>query len=160
DDDGRPIYLQGYLLDVTAEREALEQLRELALYDPLTGLANRMFFHEQLQHLVALRKTPEHQTALLFVDLNDFKTINDHWGHDVGDRVLAALGTRIQHGLRAGDLAARLGGDEFAVVLPDISDPREAVRVAERLIDTIRTPVELDGRLLSVIASVGISVGD
>ena len=159
DDDEQPLYLQGYLLDITSEREALEQLRQLALYDPLTGLANRMFFHEQLQHLVSIRKSPEHQTALLFVDLNDFKTVNDHWGHDVGDRVLAALGVRIQECLRAGDLAARLGGDEFAVVLPTISEAREAVRVAERLLDAIRTPVEFDGRLLSVIASIGISVG-
>jgi diguanylate cyclase (GGDEF)-like protein/PAS domain S-box-containing protein len=160
DDDGRPLYLQGYLLDITSEREALEQLRQLALYDPLTGLANRMFFHEQLEHVVSIRKSPEHTSALLFIDLNDFKTVNDHWGHDVGDRVLAALGVRVQECLRTGDLAARLGGDEFAVVLPAISEAPEAVRVAERLLDAIRTPVELDGRLLSVTASVGISVGE
>jgi len=160
DDEGQPLYLQGYLLDITSEREALEQLRQLALYDPLTGLANRMFFHEQLQHVVSIRKSPELRSALLFIDLNEFKTVNDHWGHDVGDRVLAALGLRIQECLRTGDLAARLGGDEFAVVLPAISEPPEAVRVAERLLDAIRAPVELDGRMLSVSASVGISVGE
>jgi diguanylate cyclase (GGDEF)-like protein/PAS domain S-box-containing protein len=160
DDDDQPLYLQGYLLDITSEREALEQLRQLALYDPLTGLANRMFFHEQLQHVVSIRKSPELRSALLFIDLNEFKTVNDHWGHDVGDRVLAALGLRIQECLRTGDLAARLGGDEFAVVLPAISEPPEAVRVAERLLDAIRAPVEFDGRLLTVTASVGISVGE
>ena len=160
DDDGSAMYLQGYLLDITTEREANEQLRQMALYDPLTGLANRTFFHEQLQHVVSIRKPPEQRAALLFIDLNDFKTVNDHWGHDVGDKVLAALGVRIQQCLRAGDVAARLGGDEFAVVLPAISEPPEAVRVAERLLDTIRTPVELDGRPLSIVASVGISVGD
>ena len=89
DDDGRPLYLQGYLLDITAEREAQEQLRQLALYDALTGLANRAFFHEQFQHTLSIRKEPRQQTALLFLDLNDFKNVNDRWGHDVGDAVLA-----------------------------------------------------------------------
>ena len=119
DDDGRPLYLQGYLLDITAEREAQAQLRQMALYDALTGLANRAFFHEQFQHTVSIRKEPHQQTALLFIDLNDFKNVNDRWGHDVGDRrARATLGARIQETLRAGDSAARLGGDEFAIVIP------------------------------------------
>jgi diguanylate cyclase (GGDEF)-like protein/PAS domain S-box-containing protein len=160
DDDGCPMYLQGYLLDITAEREANEQLRQMALYDPLTGLANRAFFHEQLQHVVSLRKPPETQAALLFIDLNDFKSVNDRWGHDVGDRVLATLGPRIERSLRAGDIGARLGGDEFAIVLAMISEPKEAVQVAERLLEAIRAPIELDRRPLSVTGSIGISVGD
>jgi diguanylate cyclase (GGDEF)-like protein/PAS domain S-box-containing protein len=159
DDDSRPVYLQGYLLDITSEREANEQLRQMALYDPLTGLANRPFFHEQLQHLVSLRKPTDHQAALLFIDLNDFKSVNDRWGHDVGDRVLATLGPRIERSLRAGDVAARLGGDEFAVVLAMIGEPKEAVRVAERLLAAISAPIELDRRPLAVSASVGIAVG-
>ena len=96
DDDGQPLYLQGYLLDITAEREAQAQLRQMALYDALTGLANRAFFHEQFQHTLAIRKEPQQQTALLYVDLNDFKNVNDRWGHDVGDAALAELGARIQ----------------------------------------------------------------
>jgi diguanylate cyclase (GGDEF)-like protein/PAS domain S-box-containing protein len=159
DDDGAPLYLQGYLLDITTEREAQEQLRQMALYDTLTGLANRAFFHEQFQHAVSIRKEREEQTALLFLDLNDFKQVNDQWGHDVGDRVLATLGARIQHTLRAGDAAARLGGDEFAVVVPSIAEPSEAVRVAERLLEAISAPIELDGRRLAVSTSIGISVG-
>jgi diguanylate cyclase (GGDEF)-like protein/PAS domain S-box-containing protein len=159
DDDESPLYLQGYLLDITAEREAQAQLRQMALYDALTGLANRAFFHEQFQHTVSIRKEPNHQTALLFLDVNDFKHINDHWGHDVGDRVLANLGARIQHALRAGDAAARLGGDEFAVVVPSIAEAPEAVRVAERLLEAIRAPIEVEGRQLRVNASIGISIG-
>jgi len=159
DDDERPLYLQGYLLDITAEREAQEQLRQLALYDTLTGLANRAFFHEQFQHIVAIRKAPEQQIALLFVDLNDFKNVNDRWGHDYGDTVLATVGARIHETLRAGDAAARLGGDEFAVVVPFISEPAEAVRVVERLLDAIKAPIELDHAHLSVTASIGIAVG-
>ena len=159
DDDGAPLYLQGYLLDITAERDAQDQLRKLALYDTLTGLANRAFFHEQFQQAVSIRKERDQQTALLFLDVNDFKHVNDQWGHPVGDRVLATLGARIQHTLRAGDAAARLGGDEFAVVVPAIGEASEAVRVAERLLDAIRTPIELAGRRVLVSASIGISVG-
>ena len=159
DDDGRPLYLQGYLLDITAEREAQEQLRQLALYDPLTGLANRAFFHEQFHHTLAIRKQPDQQSALLYIDLNDFKNINDRWGHDVGDAALAQIGVRIQETLRGGDSAARLGGDEFAIVVPSISEPAEAVQVAERLLAAIRTPIDLERKQLSLGASIGISVG-
>jgi diguanylate cyclase (GGDEF)-like protein/PAS domain S-box-containing protein len=159
DDDGQPLYLQGYLLDITAEREAQQQLRQLALYDTLTGLANRAFFHEQFQHIVSIRKSPDQHIALLFIDLNDFKNVNDRWGHEYGDKVLASIGGRIHETLRAGDAAARLGGDEFAVVVPFISEPAEAVRVVERLLDAIKTPIEFDHAHLTVTASIGIAVG-
>ena len=160
DDEERPLYLQGYLLNITPEREAQAQLRQLALYDALTGLANRAFFHEQFQHTVSMRKDPALQTALLFMDLNDFKNVNDRWGHDVGDHVLATLGARVQDTLRAGDSAARLGGDEFAIVIPSIAEPAEAVRVADRLLEAIRAPIEHSRRQLTVNASIGIAVGD
>jgi len=160
DEDECPLYLQGYLLDITAEREAQEQLRQMALYDALTGLANRAFFHEQFQHTLSIRKGSEQQTALLYIDLNDFKNVNDRWGHDVGDNVLATLGVRIQETLRAGDSAARLGGDEFAIVVPSIAEPAEAVRVAERLLEAIRAPIDCERRQLSMSASIGISVGN
>ena len=93
DDHGRPLYLQGYLLDITSQREAEHQLRQLALYDPLTGLANRAFFHERLKHAIKLRHDEGHATGLLYIDLDDFKGINDRWGHDLGDDVLHEIGT-------------------------------------------------------------------
>jgi diguanylate cyclase (GGDEF)-like protein/PAS domain S-box-containing protein len=160
DNAGSPLYLHGYLLDVTVERETQEQLRSLALFDPLTKLANRAFFQEQFHQAVATRKDGESQTVLMFIDLNDFKSINDRWGHDVGDRVLATLGKRIQETVRGGDSAARMGGDEFAVVLPAVSEPAEAVRAAERLLERIRQPIDIDGELLTITASVGISIGN
>jgi diguanylate cyclase (GGDEF)-like protein/PAS domain S-box-containing protein len=159
DDDGTPLYLQGYLLDVTRERETQAQLREMALFDPLTKLANRAFFQEQFQQAVATRKDGRGETALMFVDLNELKAVNDRWGHDTGDRVLQALATRIQDSVRAGDSAARLGGDEFAIVLPTVAEPAEAARAAERLLERIRQPIEVDGHQLSVSASIGISIG-
>jgi diguanylate cyclase (GGDEF)-like protein/PAS domain S-box-containing protein len=159
DDSGSPLYLHGYLLDVTRERETQEQLRTMALFDPLTQLANRAFFQEQFHQAVALRKDGQFETVLMFFDLNEFKTVNDHWGHAVGDRVLQTLGARIQETIRAGDSAARLGGDEFAVVLPAVAEPAEAAWAAERLLERIREPIEIDGEEISVTASVGISIG-
>ena len=159
DDDGEPLYLQGYLLDVSAEREAQEQLRQQALYDRLTGLANRAFFHEQLEHAVSIRKESHQQTALIFVDLDQFKAINDQYGHSVGDEVLEVLGTRLQRLIRAGDSVARVGGDEFAVLLSIVSEPAEAAVVAERLLEQIAAPIEVADRHFTLRTSIGIAIG-
>jgi len=158
-DEGEPLYLQGYVLDITAERELQEQLRMQALFDPLTGLANRAFFHEQLESVVAMRRGGGEQTALVFVDLNEFKQINDQYGHSVGDDVLAVLGERLKHVIRAGDSVARLGGDEFVVLLTSVAEPAEAAIVAERLLEQITKPIDVAGRQLALTASVGIAVG-
>jgi len=157
---GEPLYLQGYILDVTAERELQEQLRQQALFDPLTGLANRAFFHEQLEHAISIRKDGDEQTALVFVDLDEFKQINDQFGHGVGDQVLATLGDRLKKVIRAGDSVARLGGDEFAVLLTSVNEPAEAAVVAERLLDQIGTPIDVGERHLLISASIGISLGE
>jgi len=158
-DDGEPLYLQGYLLDITAERELQEQLRLQALFDPLTGLANRVFFHEQLEHAVSIRTETEAETAVVFVDLDQFKQINDQYGHSVGDEVLSVLGERMKSVIRAGDSVARLGGDEFAVLLTSVQEPAEAAIVAERLVERITAPIDVAGRHLLVTASVGIALG-
>jgi diguanylate cyclase (GGDEF)-like protein/PAS domain S-box-containing protein len=159
-EEGEPLYLQGYLLDVTAERELQDQLRLQALFDPLTKLANRAFFHEQLEHAVSIRKEEEIGTAVVFVDLDQFKQINDQFGHSVGDEVLAILGERLKNVIRAGDSVARLGGDEFAVLLTSVKDSAEPAIVAERLLDQIAAPIDVAGRHLSLTASIGIALGD
>ena len=159
DDHGKPLYLQGYLLDITREREAEQQLRQLALYDPLTGLANRAFFHERLKHAIKLRHDEGHATGLLYIDLDDFKGINDRWGHDLGDEVLHEIGQRIERSVRPGDTAARLGGDEFAVVLTEPVTPDDAVLVAERLLAEIGKPLDSGSGPLYIAASVGIAFG-
>ena len=160
DEGDQPLYLQGYLLDITAEREAQAQLRMQALYDTLTGLANRAFFHEQLEHAVSVRKEAGQQTALVYVDLNEFKEINDQHGHAVGDEVLAKLGKRLKSLIRAGDSVARIGGDEFAVLLTVVSEPAEAAIVAERLLEQVTAPIDIGGREFNLRASVGIALGD
>jgi len=160
DERQQPLYLQGYLLDITREREAELQLRQLALYDPLTGLANRAFFHERLRHAIKLRHEQGHATGLLYIDLDDFKGINDRWGHDLGDEVLNEIGTRIEHAVRPGDTAARLGGDEFAVVLTEPVTPEDALGVAERLLKEIGRPLDSASGPLYTSASIGIAFGN
>ena len=160
DERGGPLHLQGYLLDITREREAEQQLRQLALYDPLTGLANRAFFHERLRHAIMLRHEEDEATGLLYVDLDGFKLINDRWGHDLGDEVLHEIGRRIERSVRPGDTAARLGGDEFAVVLTEPLTPDDAVGVAERLLAEISVPMESRAGTLQMTASIGIAFGD
>ncbi|HEY2209250.1 MAG TPA: EAL domain-containing protein [Gaiellaceae bacterium] len=159
DDHGKPLYLQGYLLDITREREAEQQLRQLALYDPMTGLANRAFFHERLRHAIKLRHDDGHATGLLYIDLDNFKGINDRWGHDLGDDVLKEIGRRIEQSVRPGDTAARLGGDEFTVVLTEPVTPDDAVGVAERLLGEIARPLESGTGPLYTSASIGIAFG-
>ena len=158
-DDNEPLYLQGYVLDITPERELQEQLRLQALFDPLTGLANRAFFHEQLEHAVSIRTEHEPGTAVVFIDLDQFKQINDAYGHSVGDEVLAILGARLKTVIRAGDSVARLGGDEFAVLLTSVQEPAEPAVVAERLLEQITLPIEVAGRHLLITASIGIALG-
>ena len=160
DGDGMPLYLQGYLLDISPEREAEEQLRRQALYDPLTGLANRAHFNDRLQRAVASIRTEEEQTAILFADVDGFKGVNDRFGHHVGDLVLCALADRLHKVLRAADTAARLGGDEFAVILERVTNPADVSIVAQRVHETLAQPFEIDGHQLSVGTSIGISIGD
>jgi diguanylate cyclase (GGDEF)-like protein/PAS domain S-box-containing protein len=157
---GEPLHLQGYLLDISPEREAEEQLRRQAMYDHLTGLANRAHFADRLEHAVVTRNRLGRQTALLFVDLNGFKSVNDRFGHHTGDTVLRALADHLTAVIRGGDTAARLGGDEFGVILQSVSTAAEASAVAERLRRALSRPIEVDGRELRIEASIGIAIGD
>ena len=160
DDDDVPLYLQGYLLDISPEREAEEALRRQALYDPLTGLANRTHFNDRLGRAIAAVRSPGEKTAILFADVDGFKGVNDRFGHHIGDAVLCALGDRLQGVIRAADTAARLGGDEFAVIVERVTDAADVSIVAQRIHEVLAQPIEIDGRRLSVETSIGISVGD
>ncbi len=145
------------LRDVTDRQRLQEQLTHQAFHDALTGLANRQLFRDRLMH--ALRKravsTPE-PVVVLYLDLDDFKNVNDSLGHQVGDELLVVAGERLRHAVRQGDTAARLGGDEFAVLM-EAADVESAQEVAERLIAALAEPVEIDGHRHVVRASVGIA---
>jgi diguanylate cyclase (GGDEF)-like protein len=141
------------------DRAALTaELTRRASFDPLTGLANRSVLHERLREELTTATPTGGVLALLLLDLDDFKTINDSLGHSHGDEVLVVVAERLRTCLRGGDLAARLGGDEFAVLLERVAGEVEAVAVAERLVESLRAPVTVSGREVLARASVGIRI--
>jgi diguanylate cyclase (GGDEF)-like protein/PAS domain S-box-containing protein len=158
-DGGNPV-LQGYLLDVTDRRDAEEQLRHQAFHDVLTGLPNRALFTDRVQHALAVRRETGSEVAALFVDLDDFKSVNDRFGHPAGDAVLRAVGHRLCEAVSPSHTVARIGGDEFAVLVETRSGLAAAVDAAERLLAQFTAPLEVDGHEVFVTASVGIAVGE
>ncbi|GAC1337092.1 MAG: hypothetical protein NVSMB29_00900 [Candidatus Dormibacteria bacterium] len=140
--------------------EMQEELSHLAFHDPLTGLANRTLFRERLDHAAALLARESSPLAVVFIDLDDFKTVNDSLGHAAGDRLLIEVSRRLQRYLRTGDTAARFGGDEFALLLEGAGGVRYVVGVVERLLAALVEPIPLDNGDLIVHASIGIVVAE
>ncbi len=126
--------------------------------DPLTGLPNRRLFSDRVNHALSRRGRTGKGVAVLFLDLDGFKLVNDSLGHATGDEVLAAVGTRLRSCMRTTDTIARLGGDEFAILLEDVEADREAVAAAERVIEALALPLALPGREVSVRASIGAAM--
>jgi diguanylate cyclase (GGDEF)-like protein/PAS domain S-box-containing protein len=144
--------------DVEARKRFEEQLRHRAFHDELTGLANRALFFDRVEHALMRGTREEAQVAVVFVDLDDFKAINDRFGHAGGDRVLQQVAERFGSCARSADTVARLGGDEFGILLEGVPGPR-AVQAAERLLESLRAPMELDGEEIRIAASAGIALG-
>jgi diguanylate cyclase (GGDEF)-like protein/PAS domain S-box-containing protein len=157
DIEGRTVALLGVYEDITERKTMEHRLREMAHYDSLTGLANRAFFYHHLELAVAKAKRHNTLFALMYLDLDKFKSINDTLGHDVGDRLLAAFGPRLKLAVRGTDLAARLGGDEFAVLLENLPDRAAAENVARKLVAAMQTPFSIGGATLFVVASIGLA---
>jgi diguanylate cyclase len=145
-------------LVVARQMYALRENRVLAVTDPLTGLANRALVAERLARLGAEPLREGRLTAVLVIDLDRFKPINDKYGHEAGDAVLAAAASALRSVIRAGDVAGRLGGDEFAVLLQNLPDAETAERIGDRLVEALRTPVVIGEHVLAVEASVGIAL--
>jgi diguanylate cyclase (GGDEF)-like protein/PAS domain S-box-containing protein len=143
--------------DVTPRRRLEEELRHQAFHDSLTGLANRALFIDRLQHAMARKRGFALPLAVLFIDLDDFKTINDSLGHVEGDAVVAAVARRLQEVLRSGDTIARMGGDEFAVLVEDAIDGDAPLDVAHRILDALQTPFGRARNSLFVRASIGVT---
>ncbi|GIK26230.1 MAG: GGDEF domain-containing protein [Betaproteobacteria bacterium] len=147
------------LQEEVAEREqAEERVMHLANHDALTGLPNRRLLIDRLGQALALAHRENHQVAVLFMDLDRFKTINDSLGHMTGDALLQNVARRLSETLREGDTVSRLGGDEFVVVLPSLDQPKAAEKVALKLVDALAPPIDLGGQELRVSASIGISL--
>jgi diguanylate cyclase (GGDEF)-like protein/PAS domain S-box-containing protein len=156
---GDDVRLIAIVRDITERKLFETQLTRQAFHDALTGLPNRALFMYSIEHALASASRNKRGVAILFVDVDRFKTVNDDLGHGIGDEALVALGQRIKACLRPGDTVARVGGDEFTILLEDLSVPDEAEGVARRVIGQLREPFALGGRSLSVTASIGIAFG-
>jgi diguanylate cyclase (GGDEF)-like protein len=158
DDRGEVTHLVGIYADITEFKNAQDKLHELVNHDPLTGLPNRRLLNELMDHAIRRAEREHNRIALLFVDLDRFKTINDTLGHQVGDRLLAEVSRRITHVVRESDATARLGGDEFLVMMDFLRDIEDATIVAKKIIAAMNKEFIIDGNVFYIGASIGISV--
>ena len=157
---GTPVALQGYLLDITARQEAEERLRHQAYHDDLTGLPNRALFKERVEEAIA-RSGPEGPgVAVLMLDIDDFKTVNDRFGHMDADAVLQDLGSRLRVALPPTVTVARIGGDEFAALVESDDPAGDAAKAAQAVWEALRAPTQMAGVEIFATASVGLAIGD
>ncbi len=147
----------GTFTDITERKSHQKQLEMLAHYDPLTGLPNRVLLDDRLRQAMVQSRRRQQLLALAFIDLDDFKAVNDHHGHEAGDHLLTVLAERMSHCLRASDTLSRLGGDEFVAVLGDLPDPQACVPLVQRLLDAAAQPVLFHDTALQVSCSIGIA---
>ena len=146
--------------DITERKELEEQLAHQAFHDSLTGLANRALFRDRVEHAVTRSKRHPEPVVVMFLDLDNFKTVNDSLGHAAGDDLLVQVAQRLRSCLRVCDTIARLGGDEFAILLQDAKHPDDSVQVAERITSKLRMPFDLDGKEVFVGTSIGIATSE
>ncbi|MEO7742807.1 MAG: EAL domain-containing protein, partial [Usitatibacter sp.] len=152
------VYRLSIIRDIRRRKISQARIDFLAHHDLLTGLPNRALLNDRLDFIIGTARRHGKQAALLFIDLDNFKVINDSLGHDAGDTLLKVIAERIPRVLRSVDVVSRHGGDEFLVVLPDLDSGENAVPVAEKLLATIAEPQEIEGQIISVSPSIGISV--
>ena len=149
---------RGTAKDISARKRYESHIEHLANHDSLTGLPNRTRLRDRVGQAIVHAKRTSSSVALLYVDLDQFKLVNDSWGHLVGDALLLEVGTRLKAAMREGDTVARLGGDEFVILLSDLARPGDSALVARKIAGALARPVELEGRVLQVTASIGIAI--
>ena len=157
-EDGGITHYVGVQNDVTEQKQAEESLLHLATHDSLTGLPNRNLLHDRLSQAINQAQRVDRQAAVLFIDVDRFKNINDSLGHSVGDLLISVVGQRLRGAVRMVDTVARVGGDEFVVVLTEVSRDTDIIQLLPNLIDAIAEPMPAEGHTLQVTASIGISV--
>jgi diguanylate cyclase (GGDEF)-like protein/PAS domain S-box-containing protein len=158
DSTGRPLRIVGTVADIDARKLQEEQIHHLAHHDILTGLPNRLLFGDRLRQALLAAQREEHKLALIFFDLDQFKPVNDSYGHAVGDLLLQQVATRLRATLRVSDTLARLGGDEFVVLLPRVTGTADARKVAEDILRELNRPFMTEGFSLHISASLGVAV--
>jgi diguanylate cyclase (GGDEF)-like protein/PAS domain S-box-containing protein len=144
--------------DITPQRALEEELRQAALYDPLTRLPNRRLLRDRVEHALLLRERRPTRVGALFVDLDDFKKINDTFGHEVGDQVLVAFANRLAQTVRSCDTLARYGGDEYVMLLDELRDRHQAMAIGRRVLAGLAQPVATTAGELAVSGSIGIHI--
>jgi len=170
-DNETPLRMIGTVQDVSDRKRTEQQIHQLAYFDALTGLPNREHFRRQAERALRGANRNGQKMALVFLDLDDFKYINDTLGHDAGDELLCTIAEYLQHSIRASDLLAklgtedayqasvsRLGGDEFTILLPDLQEIEVAAKVAERILEQLRNPIKIQGKEFFVTGSMGIAL--
>jgi diguanylate cyclase (GGDEF)-like protein/PAS domain S-box-containing protein len=156
--DGATHRFISQIQDVTARRQLETQLLHRASHDVLTGLPNRALFMDRLEHALDRLQRDGGQIAVMFLDLDGFKAVNDQYGHEQGDRLLVEIGRRLRACARAGDTVARLGGDEFTILLENIRHPSVATQVGQRVLETLRYPIMLGEDVTTITPSIGIAL--
>ena len=158
DDNKQMIGALGINRDITTRVEETKQLQYQAYYDALTKLPNRTLFFDRLEKTLAISKRKKHAFALLFIDLDNFKSINDKYGHAIGDQVLVEVSKKIQNCIRESDTVARISGDEFVILLTEIASNDEPGTMGKRIIDILTKPIQVKGHVCHIGASIGISL--
>ncbi len=158
DGEGNVIGILGIARDISERKAREEQLRIYANYDMLTGLANRTLFMDRLSHLMTLRKSNKQYSAVLFIDLDHFKEINDTFGHSTGDKILKLVSKSLQNVIRKEDTLSRHGGDEFTILLEKINTPLDAANIAQHVLDTLKTPFTIEDHQFYITTSIGITI--
>ena len=156
DEEQQPLHYVAFFADIVKLKEQQARLKFLAQHDALTGLPNRVLLSDRLEQAMALARRQERLLAIAFLDLDDFKPVNDRFGHHIGDQLLQTIARRITSTLRDSDTVARLGGDEFALVLTDIASSAACDKLINRLLEEARRPIVIDGHELQVAASIGL----
>ena len=158
DEQGEVAHYIGLFTDITQRKYDEERIERLAYYDPLTDLPNRVLLQDRLARVLAAAQRDQHSAAILMLDLDRFKNINESLGHNVGDSVLQAVAERLRSCVREADTVARLGGDEYLVVMGNMENAQDAAQVAQKILAAFHSPVTVDGKELGVTLSIGISV--
>ena len=158
DAEGNPVHIQSVMRDITERIDYQARLEKQALYDPLTNLPNRALIEDRF--IQVYRRDEKTKVAVLFMDLDNFKWVNDEYGHAVGDQVLQKLGKRLLSSLRDSDIVARLGGDEFVIILENIRNKDDVRKIAKKLLRNISRPIRVENHSISVTASIGINIAD
>jgi diguanylate cyclase (GGDEF)-like protein/PAS domain S-box-containing protein len=156
--NGTIIGITAVVRNITERKHMEEDNRRRSLHDPLTDLPNRVLFNDRFNLALAQAQRKDYKVALMMVDLDHFKAINDTYGHDVGDRVLVEVGGRLSKTLRRSDTVARVGGDEFLLLIPEIHSPEEGTLVATKILQEFDGPLTINGHAITITLSIGIAI--